>query len=230
MNYTQISDMRKTGIPLIFALGLLAATGSTSFAADGWYVSATGGFSFAGDESAATLTDGGGSTTTDLEFDSGIAAGASVGRWITDQFRAEVDWVYRSNSNDRVSTADSRSASDGNLASSALSINGYFHFGETDVVGQFSPFVGAGIAYVNEVDIDLEGGDFGALYEDLEDDGVGFQMMLGAAYRQSDALRWTAELRWLSFGDADLQRSDGTRLADLGYDPLGAFLSVSYEF
>lgn len=219
----------------VLVSGLLSAA-AASAAAEDWYVSASLGTTFLSGESGASLTEPpstlspGGTTTAAADFDTGFGTGAAVGRWLGDQFRAELEWLYRSNDIKRFESGDGRVATDGNFASSALSLNAYFHFGEATKIGAFSPYVGAGVSWVNEVDIDLEGGDFGPLYEDLEDDGIAIQMMAGVGYRQTARLMWSAELRWLSFGDADLERSGGTRLDGAGYDPFSLFLSVSYGF
>ena len=94
-------------------------------------------------------------------------------------------------------------------------------------IGRISPYLGAGLAWVNEIDIDLEG--LGGEYEDLEDDGFGVQVMAGLSYRQSQRLRWDAEVRWLYFDEADLDNA-GVKLESVDYNPLTVTLGFSYSF
>ena len=88
--------------------------------------------------------------------------------------------------------------------------------------------MGAGLAWVNEIDIDLE--DLGKEYEDLEDDGFGVQVMGGFSYRQSERLRWDVELKWLYYGEADLDNGEGVALESVDYAPVTLFAGFSYGF
>ncbi len=212
--------------------GLIAAGATAAGAAENdWYVRVNAGVTLVGDDSGA-FTDGTGTRGADASFDAGFASGIAVGLWLNERWRVDADWTYRSNDNDEIVLADGRVVGGGNFASTALSLNGFYHFSDPAVPGSFSPFVGAGIAWVNEIDIDLEGGGLGdgVEIEDLEDDGVGIQLMAGFSYRQSERLRWDAELRWLYFGETELDGDRGNRLADVDYTPLGVFAGFSYGF
>lgn len=226
---------RMKGIIMAGIAGLMLAgvpgTGAAESAPRDWYVRAAGGFSYIQDDDNNDFTDVGGEQNADASFDLGWGAAISVGRWFSERWRADLEWAYRSNGNDRIRLDDGRVADDGNYASTTLALNGFYHFSDGREVGKLSPYIGAGLAWVNEIDIDLEGGpDFGRDYEDLEDDGFGVQFMGGVSYRQSRSLRWDAELRWLYFGEADLDNGRGTRLDDLDYAPLTGFIGLSYEF
>ena len=227
-------QFRRKGIIFSGLVGLAAAGLAGNAAADSdtrdWYVRAAGGLSYIQDDDNNDFTDNTGEQNADASFDLGWGAGLSVGRWFGERWRADLEWVYRSNDNDRVRLDDGRVARNGNYASTAFSLNGFYHFTDGRAVGRISPYVGAGLAWVNEIDIDLEGADFGRDYEDLEDDGFGVQVMGGLSYRQTRSLRWDAEVRWLYFGEADLDNGAGTRLEDVDYAPLTAFVGLSYEF
>ncbi len=215
---------------------LAAAAAATLLAplaeADEWYVRGAAGMVFLGDDDSVGFTDADGTQGVDASFDAGFSFGGGIGRWFGDRWRADVDFTYRSNDHDTFRLDDGRVVDDGNFASTALSVNGYYHFADAFEPRTFSPYVGVGIAYVNEIDIDLEGSGLGdgVVIEDLEDDGVGFQLIGGVSWRQNDRLRWEGEVRWLSFGDADLTDDGGNRVADIDYDPFGVYVGLSYEF
>lgn len=210
----------------VFCLGVHGTAG----AEDDWYVRATGGLSWLADDDSNDFNDAGGAQGADASFDTGWIGGLSLGRWFGERWRADAEWAYRSNDNDRIKLDDGRVADDGNYASTTLALNGYYHFADASTVGSWSPYVGAGLAWVNEIDIDLEGRDFDGRYEDLEDDGFGVQLIGGVSYKQSRRLRWEAELRWLYFGEADLDTGDEVKLESLDYNPLTLSIGLSYGF
>ncbi len=198
---------------------------------NGWYVRANVGLVQTGDDSSVLLDEGMGSQGVDASFDTCFGSGIAVGRWLNERWRIDADWSYRSSDIDELRLDDGRVVTDGNYASSTFSVNAMYHFRDGAAVGQFSPYVGLGLAYVTEIDIDLEGDGIGPNpIEDLEDSGVALQLMGGVSYRQSDRFRWDAELRWLSFGEASLEGDDGQSLTDIDYNPLGVFVGFSYDF
>ena len=215
-------------IAALLASALLAPV--TASAQGDWYVRAIGGLSWLNDSDGNDFTDEAGRQDADGSWDIGYIVGLSAGRWFGERWRADLEWAYRSNDNDKVKLDDGRVSDDGNLASSALSLNGYYHFSDASAIGRWSPYVGAGLAWVNEIDIDLEGSDFDGRYEDLEDDGFGVQIMGGFSYRQSERLRWDAELRWLYFGEADLETGQDVKLEGVDYNPLTLAVGFSYGF
>ena len=64
----------------------------------------------------------------------------------------------------------------------------------------------------------------------LEDDGFGFQLIGGVSWRQTERIRWDAELRWLYYGEADLDDGNGVRLEDVDYAPVTVQVGFSYGF
>lgn len=216
-------------LALTMLTGLLAGADETRAEGD-WYVRAGGGLAWQDDADGARLTDADGRQKVDASFDPGFGAGLSLGRWFGSRWRADLGYDYRSVDNDEIKLADGRVADDGNFASAAVSLNGYYHFSDGRAERRFSPYVGAGVVWLQEIDIDLEGRDFDSSYEDLEDDGFGVQVMGGVSWRQTDRLRWDAELRWLYYGEADLDNGSGTSLEDVDYAPVTVFVGLSYGF
>jgi opacity protein-like surface antigen len=153
-----------------------------------------------------------------------------VGRWLGQRRRADLASDYRRVDTDQIRVDDGRVADDGNYASTALSLNGYHHFPDAGAVRRFSPCVGAGVAWPNEIDIDIEGGDFRPSCDDLEDDGFGFQRIGGVSWRQTERFRRDAELRWLYDGEADLDDGNDIRFEDVDYAPATVQVGFSYDF
>jgi opacity protein-like surface antigen len=215
---------------LALAAAALAGAAGSAWAEETWYVRGSAGLALQADADGARLTDDSGRRSADASFDPGYGVGAAVGRWFGPRWRADLGFDYRSVSTDRIEVDDGRVADDGNYASAALSLNGYYHFTDAGAVRRFSPYVGAGIAWLNEIDIDIEGGDFRPSYDDLEDDGFGFQLIGGVSWRQTERIRWDAELRWLYYGEADLDDGNGVRLEDVDYAPVTVQVGFSYGF
>lgn len=220
---------RRRAAALAAAAALAGAPGA-GFAGESWYVRGSAGLAWQGDADGANLTDDSGRRGADASFDPGYGVGLAVGRWFGQRWRADLAYDYRSVDNDEIRVDDGRVADDGNYASTALSLNGYYHFTDAGAVRRFSPYVGAGIAWLNEIDIDIEGGDFRPSYEDLEDDGFGFQLIGGVSWRQTERFRWDAELRWLYYGEADLDDGNDIRLEDVDYAPVTVQVGFSYDF
>jgi outer membrane protein W len=210
--------------------GALLVSSQNAVAADDWYVRVSGGVSYLADDDSAKITDETGTQKMDASFDLGYGVALAAGRWFDDRWRADIEWAYRSNDNDRLKLDDGRVGDSGNFASSGLSLNGYYHFTPGREIGRVSPYVGAGVVWINEVDMDIENGEFGKDYEDLEDDGFGAQFMAGLSYRQTERWRWDAEIRWLYYGEVDMDNDRGTRVKDLDYAPLSFFVGASYSF
>jgi len=189
--------------------GALLVSSQNAVAADDWYVRVSGGVSYLADDDSAKITDETGTQKMDASFDLGYGVALAAGRWFDDRWRADIEWAYRSNDNDRLKLDDGRVGDSGNFASSGLSLN---------------------VVWINEVDMDIENGEFGKDYEDLEDDGFGAQFMAGLSYRQTERWRWDAEIRWLYYGEVDMDNDRGTRVKDLDYAPLSLFVGASYSF
>ncbi len=224
-------DYRRTHRSLAALLAAFAGTAAAPLAAeDDWYVRLGGGVAYQADADGARLTDQDGRQSVDASFDPGFGAGLSVGRWFGDRWRADLGFDYRTVDNDRIKLDDGRVADDSNYASTGVSLNGYYHFTDGRAERRFSPYVGAGLVWLNEIDIDLEGDSFDATYEDFEDDGFGVQLIGGVSWRQSKRWRWDAELRWLYYGEADLDNDNGNTLEGLDYTPVTAYVGVSYAF
>ena len=91
-------------------------------------------------------------------------------------------------------------------------------------------YVGAGLGWLQEIDIDLEGNGPEQSYSG--DGDIGVQLFLGADYALSDAWALQGEVRYARFSDIDLDgeaRAEGS-LTGLDYEPLTLQLGIVYRF
>ncbi len=212
----------------LIIIGLAAIAPLEVFAEDreGWFVRAYGGYSQHSDIDADTSGIVGASTQADISIDGGFTAGAGVGYRYGDNWAVEVAWEYRSNDTE-TDVGGEESYPDGNLASSTFYLNGYYHFPAT---GRWDPYVGAGLGWLQEVDIDLEGNGPERSYSG--DGDTGLQLFAGANYELTEHLQLQGEIRYSYFSDLDLEGENGARgeFSSLDYDPLTLQVGLVYRF
>lgn len=184
------------------AAALLVATGLPALAQDnagGAYLRLFGGASFLSGTDLAGVAGG------SVGFDRGVIGGGALGYdYPGSPFRAELEFAYRS------AEADGAAGLGGDFASTTLAINGYYDFAPLGG-GRLTPYVGAGLAYLTEIDFDLSGGAAPGQYSDRG--GVGFQVMVGAEYRLSPRWALNGELRYFDAGRQTLGGPGGATLS-----------------
>jgi outer membrane protein W len=195
-----------------------------------WYLTLNGGWSGIRDASATLQPPGGPSTSGELKLDSGYLFGGSVGYRIDPSFRVEGEVAYRNNGVDSTTVAgiDARQ-NDADLASLALMINGLYDFdGWQTSFARFRPFVGAGLGWAQEIDVDLK---IGGVEREFSGDGFAYQLMGGVNWYYRSGWFAGARLKWFDAGSVDLDGSTaslGKLKAD--YSGLSAELSLGYRF
>ncbi len=202
---------------LTLTVGVITVMGSPTLADPsdgGFYLKAFGGVS--------TLTDSdlSGAVTGTSSFDTGQVFGAAIGYdYPGNPFRSELEYTYRT------ADADGGAGVTGDFASTTLALNGYYDFAPL-ADGRLTPFVGAGLAYVTEIDFDVSGGASPGEYNDT---GVfGYQLMVGAAYPVSQRWSVTGELRYFDAGNQSLSGHGGTLSAD--YRSVDIILGTAFQF
>lgn len=217
-------QLSKTLLPALLALSSASAYAETG--SGQWYLRPYVGISQMSDLSADFEDIDGRSGDADIDLDSGFAGGLGIGYWLNERVALEFGWEYRSNDSS-VTLAGESEFDDGNYASNLFYLNGAYHF---DQQGQWRPYVGGGLTWIEEIDIDLEGGD-----EDLSysgDGDTGYQVFAGVNYA-IDA-NWTlqTELRYGSISGIDLDGESGAagKLTDLDYETTTLQLGVLYQF
>lgn len=92
--------------------------------------------------------------------------------------------------------------------------------------GRVTPYLGANLAYVTEVDFDVEGGNAPGEYNDTGN--FGFQIMLGAAYALSEQWSVNGGLRYFDAGRQDLAGPGGRLKAD--YQTVALITGTTFTF
>lgn len=210
-------------IRLCFAIVLLSGTLS-AHAESGWYVKPYTGYSSLSDTSGDRLDAV--SQPVDVDLSGGFLAGLGVGYQYCNNWAAEIAWEYRSNDSE-TSYADGTRFDDGNYASNIFYLNGYYLF---EPRGNWQPYLGAGIGWVQEIDIDLEG--LGPEQSFSGDGDVALQFMGGVHYKFSDRWLINGELRYSRISGVDLEAEAGAvgSIEDLDYDPLSISIGLTYRF
>ena len=184
---------------------------------EGWSIVPGAGFSLLADQSPSfvgTDTIANGKSTVSL--DPGFAAGVGLRyHYENSRWASEFGWEYRSN--DALTTdADGVELPGGNYASNTFFLNGRYAFSEDR---RLTPWVGAGVVWVQEVDLDSESTVGETSFSDSG--SVGMQLMVGADYELSDQFYVTFELRYSSQAGLELNEEGGQGLvSDIDYQPL----------
>ena len=205
---------RHLGLAALLVLGT-TAPGFAQDANGGFYGRVFGGVNLLSD---TPLT---GALAGTSGFDTGQIFGGAVGyEYAGLPLRAELEYAYR--------TADPDGALGitGDFASTTVALNGYYSFAPVGA-GRLTPYVGAGLAYVTEVDFDITGGPGAGEYSDS---GIfRYQLMVGAEYAITDRWSLNGELRYFDAGSQTLTNSTGgTLTAD--YDAVDVIFGATLRF
>ena len=204
----------------------LLATGAASADDNNWFVRPYVGLSQMSDLSADFEDIDGLSGKADIDLDSGFTGGLGVGYRFNPQIAAEFGWEYRSNESS-VTLADTSEFDDGNYASNIFYLNGYYHFAER---GAWQPYVGGGLTWIEEIDIDLERSGEELSYSG--DGDTGYQVFAGVNYRLSPDWQLQTELRYGSITGIDLDGESGAsgEITDLDYETTTLHVGLVYAF
>jgi len=207
-------------------MGMAIFTGS-AFAAedDKWFVRSHFGFSQAGDQSPKANNVGAGISSAEAEVDGGFVSGIGVGYRINEKWATELGWEYRTNDAE-VTLDNGEKFTDGNYASNTFYLNGIYSLQNK---GKWKPYLGAGLVWVQEIDIDLEEGDFERSFSDSGE--IGYQIFAGVTRPINNKWSIQGELRYGSISSIDLSEETGDgQLTGLDYKPLTLQIGVQYNF
>ncbi len=175
-----------------------------------------------GNSSAVGAVDG----ALDVDLDSGFTAGFAVGYALNERWDAEFAWEYRSNDS-ATTLADGTRFADGNYASNLISVSAAYAFSPR---GRWQPYIGAGLTWAQEIDIDLE---TAGVETSFEGDGdVGYRLFAGVDYELAERWSVNGELRYGSTTGITLanEAAPGSEFTDLDYEPLTLAVGLRYRF
>jgi len=186
---------------------------------EGLYVKPIFGLSQMSDQVARVDGAGLANGPVKLGIDPGFNAGLLLGYRTKSNWAFEVGWEYRSNDTEIV-LADGQRLSDGNYASNQFFLNGLYFFASRS---RWEPYVGAGLLWGQEIDIDLEGDGFEQSFDGQGD--IGVQVFAGLNYKLSNAWSVGGELRYGRTTGIDLGVLKG-----LEYAPTTLQVGLTYRF
>jgi len=169
----------------------------------------------------------------DVSTDSGFLAGLGLGYRLNQNWSAELAWEYRSNDSaaELTSLQGDVNFDSGDYASNVFHLNGIYHWPKGEKI---QPYAGAGLSWVQELDLDLT---INGQESSFSADGdVGFQVFAGVDWALSDRWGAQAELRYSSLTGVDLEaEAPGSviglaQIGDLDYQPLSLQLGLTYRF
>ncbi|MCH2157108.1 MAG: porin family protein [Opitutales bacterium] len=137
---------------LTFACSGLAISTHAQTWTDRLYVDVFGGFSTLSDTSFED------SSTTEAEFSGGTLFGIGLGYEIDANWAVELEFFYRTNDADSLSGGTYGALEESDYASTNLMLNAVYSFSKkngTPLWGKVTPFVGLGIGFLQEVDVDF---------------------------------------------------------------------------
>lgn len=207
--------------------GVLFTASSANADLDRWYVTGNLGL---GDLASTTLTYSDGTTTESsaVNFDMSFAGGITAGYRISERFSVEGELMYRRNEFDGAQLGDFGTFSGGDFASLGIGINALYRFPIGDT-GKFSGYVGPGLVYLQEIDIDLDNNDQQEV--SFESDDSGFQLKFGARYEFSE--RWFTEVGAIYFAGGDIEMklpADDAQTLSAKYNHWSASIGVGLRF
>lgn len=204
--------MHRTGLLIITAL--LGAATAPAMAEERWFVRPYLGLSQMSDTDSDFEDIEGLSGKADIDLDTGFTGGLGIGYRLNDKIAVELGWEYRSNDS-AVSLAGREDFDDGNYASNIFYLNGHYRFARD---GDWRPYIGAGLTWIEEIDIDLERNGEELSYSG--DGDTGYQVFAGIDYALGPRWLLQSELRHGSITGIDLDGESG--------DP-GSFDGIDYE-
>ncbi len=211
---------------VILAGCVLAGASYTATAAENWYLRPYVGLSQMSDLDSDFSDIDGLSGEADIDLDTGFTGGLGVGYRYTDNLSVEVGWEYRSNDSETTLNGVSE-FDDGNYASNIIYLNGNYFFERS---GPWQPYVGGGLTWVEEVDIDLERGGDEQSYSG--DGDIGYQIFAGIGYEINEKWTLQTELRYGSVTDIDLEGegSDVGEFEGIDYETTTLQIGLVYNF
>lgn len=211
---------------IIASIGLMGFGGAPSQAEgilDRLYVElqAGGGWLYSND---VVIDDDGTALGSDVDYDFGLLGGGAIGLDVGPNWRAELEYMYRSNDVDDFGGSEI-DADNGDFASVAIMANAEYRFGSAEQ--SLRPYIGAGAGLIQEIDFDVEGGDDAGEFSDRG--AFAFQLMAGADYALSENWSVGGELRYFDAGSVKLD-GDAGRDLEADYRLTSLLVGVGYSF
>jgi outer membrane protein W len=216
---------RSTAAMAIVAAFALPAVQASAQETAGRYFSVYVGPSSLSSTTVSESRGAGGVASGSATFDTGVGIGGAFGYRYGNGWAAEVAWDYRRHGLKQIGG----STVDGDFASNTFFLNGYYRFSKW---GNIRPFVGAGIGWTQELDIDISRSGRELSYS--RSGGTAIQVMFGGEMELSPRWSLLGDVRVMRVGNGTFKAEDaaagGTISGDLRYRPVSVNLGLSYRF
>ncbi|MFK7885944.1 MAG: OmpW family outer membrane protein [Gammaproteobacteria bacterium] len=208
------------------ALTLSALTANADINKSGAYATVIGGVNTLGDQDIeATIGGISGSGTT--SFSASYIAGFSIGYRFANNWSIEEEFVFRRTALDSATLTSLGTFSDGGFENTQLTAKALYHLplrSNNDI----EMYVGAGIAWLAELDFDFETAEG---EQPFEKDRFGVEFHAGVRYHGWKHGFAGAGVRYLAVNDAVLPSpSNAGDTVRLGYDPLSVVFELGWRF
>jgi len=195
----------------------------------GFYATIYGQHSRIGSSSPTESGAAGAGGGLGASFGSGTGFGGDIGYRYGNGWAAELEWNYRSHPLDALRQGGANLSRDGDFASNILMLNGLRRL---PTGGAWTPYVGAGIGWVQEIDLDITPVS-GVARGYSEGGKAAFQLIAGVEYALTPQWRLTADARWMRVGTLRLDNevgNPGGSASPLKYNPLSVQVGLRYSF
>lgn len=192
-----------------------------------WYATASLGL---GNLSSSSLTynDGGSPESADADYETSFAGGGTIGYRFANRLSVEGEIMYRRNDLEPIDVPGLGSFTEGDFASLGFGVNALYNF-QLGSSGKFSGYVGPGIVWLQEIDIDFDRD--GEQEISFESDDTAFQFKFGGRYDFSE--RWFADAAatWLSASSVTLELpADQSQTITSDYEHWTVQLGIGFRF
>ncbi len=218
--------MRLNGLAGIAAAAAVFMTNVAEADEQRWYATADIGIGFLGSEDL-NYRDATTDVTAEGDFDPSFAGGATLGYRLNEDWRIEGELMYRRNDLSDVTLPGLGTFGEGDFASLGIGASALRDF---DLFGspKVRSYVGAGIVYLQEIDIDFEAA---GVETSFESDDIAFQLQAGARYELGDRLFLTAGIRYLIASGVEMEfPADTSRVVEADYSPLTITAGIGWRF
>lgn len=161
-------------------------------------------------------------------FGTGLGLGGDIGFRYGNGWASELEWNWRRHDLKSLQSGGSTLATNGDFASNIIFVNGLRRFvGQT---GGWTPYVGAGLGWVQEIDFDINSGGTERAWS--KNGKVAVQLIGGAEIPLGGAWRLATDVRLLRVGNVELSAEEGVtgRLTQPRYNPVSVQVGLRRAF
>jgi opacity protein-like surface antigen len=162
------------------------------------------------------------------DFGTGVGLGGDIGYRHGNGWATELEWNWRRHGLQSVQRAGSTLSTDGDFASNIIFVNGLRRFAPQGT--GWTPYAGAGIGWVQEIDFDINSPGLDRAWSDQGQ--VALQLIAGGEFPLARDWRLTGDLRLLRVGRVELPAEEGVsgRLSSPRYHPLSVQVGLRRTF